>query len=63
MKNNSHKLNFEIVSDRHFKIKINKTIGMDQLSYFAILFEELSLYKIGILDSDITNEWICDLIF
>lgn len=56
-------INIEVINKNHFKIKLNKGIGKDQLENFCKLFEELTLNRFYILDDDIFNEWICDLFF
>ena len=57
MKDNGSKLVVETCQPGHFKIKIDKSIGKDQIKYFSTLFEELTLAKIHFVDNDITNEW------
>ena len=63
IKQNESKINIVSHLRGHFKIKIDKTIGYEQLRLFSLLFEELTLKRINFLDNDIKNEWFCDLRF
>ncbi len=58
-----NEISIELINRNHFKIKINKIIGHDQLENFYKLFEELTLNRFYIVDDDIFDQWICDLFF
>ena len=63
MKKFSQKVRIEIIDKTHFKIKIHKNVGKDNLLNFKVLFQELTLDRISIYESDISDEWICDLFY
>lgn len=63
LKANHDQITLKYISQVHFNLIIQKSIGKDSMSNFLKLFEELTLKRLQIVDNDLEDFWLVNLYF